>query len=236
MSFFKASKKKEDVQQGGSNHINSSGVYPVTILAPVVSVSKGGSTSVDMFIEHQGQKQMIYGNLRITNNDGSPNKIGAKVFNQLLIIAGLDSVDDPVEVDLPIGKNEEMKTVNALEDLADIEVLMRVQMEYSVWKGDIKEKKVIKGFYRAEDKATAEEIVNGDEGGKGYERDEKYFNNVTYNDGTTPEIIEQWIKDKRPEGTAPSGDESGSSAPKKKAPTFGKKKRFGQKAEESTEE
>ena len=222
MSFFQSSRKAEDVKQGGSNHITSSGVYPVTILAPVVSVSKGGSTSVDLYVDHNGQKQIVYGNLRVTNNDGSPNKIGAKVFNQLMIIAGLDDVADPIEAELPIGKKEAMKTVAVLEDLADVDVLMRVQMEYSVYNGNIQEKKVIKAFFRADDKATAEEIVNETTPGEGYERELKYVDNITFKDGLDQEQVTAWIAGGRQAGGA-SGAAAASSA---KKPSFGKK-RFG---------
>jgi hypothetical protein len=225
MSFATASKKKEDVKQGGSNHITGSGVYPITILAPVVSVSKGGSQSVDLYVEHLGQKQIVYGNLRITNNDGSPNKIGAKIFNQLLIIAGIDDVADPVSEELPIGKKEAMKEVDILEDLCDLEVLMRVQMEYSKYNGNIQEKKIIKAFFRGSDKATAEEIVNEESPGAGYERELKYVNNITFKDDLDEATITQWISDKRPEGTA------GGSGKTEKAPSFGNK-RFGKSKEE----
>lgn len=223
MAFAKASKKAEDVKQSGGAYINASGIYPVNIIAPIVSVSNGGSTSVDMFVDHLKQKQTIYGNLRITNNDGTPNKIGTKVFNQLMIIAGLDDVADPIEAKLPIGKKEAMKDCAVLEDLADIDVLMRVQMEYGAYNGNITEKKVIKGFYRAEDKATAEEIVNESEAGAGFEGDQKYVNNITFKDDVTPEQVEAWIKAKRPNGTAGDAAASGDS---QKAPAFGKK-RFG---------
>lgn len=223
MSFAKASKKQEDVKQGGSNHITASGVYPITILAPVVSVSKGGSQSVDLYVEHLSQKQIVYGNLRITNNDDSPNKIGAKIFNQLLIIAGVDSVADPVSAELPIGKKEAMKEVDILEDLCDLDVVMRIQMEYSVYNGNIQEKKIIKAFFRAADLATAEEIVNEDSPGAGYERELKYVNNITFKDGLDEATITQWISDKRPSG-------SGGSAPEK-APSFGSK-RFGKSSDE----
>ncbi len=222
MSFFKASTKAEDVKQGGSNYITGSGIYPVTILAPVVSVSDGGSTSVDLYVDHAGQKQIVYGNMRITNNDGSSNKIGAKVFNQLMIIADCEEVAEPVEVELPIGKNESMKSVDVLEDLADIDVLMRVQMEYSAYKGNIQEKKVIKGFFRASDNATAEEIVNESDVGQGYEREQKYVDNITYKDGLSADDIQAWISAGRPKGTA-GGDKK---EKKGKAPSFGKK-RFG---------
>lgn len=230
MSFATASKKKEDVKQGGSNHITGSGVYPIRILAPVVSVSKGGSQSVDLYLDHLGQKQICYGNLRTTNNDGSPNKIGSKIFNQLLIIADVDAVADPVSAELPIGKKEALKEVDVLEDLCDIDVLMRVQMEYSKYNGNIQEKKVIKSFFRAEDKATAEEIVNDETPGGGFERELKYVNNITFKDGLDEATITKWISDKRPEGTA--GD-AGSTP--EKAPSFGSK-RFGKKSETSDDE
>jgi hypothetical protein len=226
MSFFNASKKQEDVQQGGSNHITASGVYPVTLLAPVVSISKGGSQTVDLFVRHNGQDQIVYGNLRVTNNDGSPNKIGAKIFNQLLIIAGLDSVADPIDAELPIGKGGAMKECSVLEDLADLDVVMRVQMEYSKYNGNIQEKKIVKSFFRASDNATAEEIVNEETPGAGYEREQKYVNNITFKDGLDEDTIKQWISDKRPEGTA--GDSGNTAA--KEAPNFGSK-RFGKTAD-----
>lgn len=225
MSFAKASRKAEDVKQsGGGKYIGGSGIYPVKILAPFVSVSNGGSQSVDLFVEHNGQEQVVYGNLRVTNNDGSRNDIGSKIFNQLLIIAGIDDVADPVEGELPIGKDGKPKEAAILEDLCDIEVLMRIQMEYSAWNGNIQEKKIIKGFYRPGDCATAEEIVNETEPGKGYANDQKYVDNVTYHNDLTAEQIEQWIKDKRPKGTA--GDAAASGEDKKSPPKFGKK-RFG---------
>lgn len=224
MSFAKASKKQEDVKQGGSNHITGSGVYPIALLAPVVSVSKGGSTSVDVFCDHLGQKQIVYGNLRITNNDGSPNKIGAKIFNQLLIIAGVDDVAEPIDAELPIGKNGAMKDCSVLEDLADLDVHMRIQMEYSLYNGNIQEKKVIKAFFRGADMATAEEIVNEDTPGAGYERELKYVNNITFKDGLDEATIAKWISDKRPSGTG-----GGGSAPKE-APSFGSR-RFGKSDE-----
>jgi hypothetical protein len=194
-----------------------------------------------MFVDHNKQKQVIYGNLRVTNNDDSPNQIGAKIFNQLMIIADLEDVADPIEAELPIGKKEAMKPCAVLEDLADIDVLMRVQMEYGAWNGNITEKKVIKGFYRADDKATAEEIVNETEAGVGFASDQKYVNNVTYKDDVTPEQVEAWIAAKRPKGTA---DDAAGSAPaaksggKKaaKAPAFGSKRFGGKKAADAEAE
>ncbi len=231
--FAKRSTKQEDVKQSSSNYINSSGIYPITIIVPFVDTSEEGSSVVNLYIEHQGQKQSLFGNMRVTNkNDenGDPvtNTIGMRIFNQLLVIADTDAAD-PVEAELPIGKKEAMKDVAILEDLQDIEVLIRVQMEYSNWKG-IQEKKVIKGFYRLEDGATAEEIVNDSEVGKGIKADENYVDNITYKDDLTPEDIAAWVAGGRGKGGASSGAaKSSSSAASKKAKPAFTKKRFGKK-------
>lgn len=212
-------------QSAGSAYLTSSGAYPVNIVAPFASVSKGGSTSVDLFVEHEGQKQVIYGNMRVTNNDGSNNAIGAKVFNQLMIIADVEEVSEPTEAELPIGKNGADTDVGVLEDLADIDVILRIQMEYSVYLSNIQEKKVIKGFYRAEDNASAEEIVNDTDVGIQYEKDSKFFENVTYKDGLDADAVSAWVAAGRPKGTG--GGTSAASAPAAKKPAFGKKKSFG---------
>lgn len=232
MSFFKAKKSAEDLaQSSGSNYLNASGCYPVNIVAPFVSVGQKGSTSVDLYLEHAGQAQVIYGNMRVTNNDGTENVIGAKVFNQLMIIADVEEVGEPVDAELPIGKKGAGTDVGVLEDLADIDVILRMQMEYSAWNGNIQEKKVIKGFFRAEDMASAEEIVNETEPGVQYAKEGKYFEHVTYKDGLDAETIEAWIAAKRPKGTAGKGAATGG-APAGKKPTFGKKKTFGAKKDD----
>lgn len=226
MSFFKASKDKKDLEQSSaSNYLNASGCYPINIIAPFASASRNGSVSVDMYIDHKEQKQVIYGNLRITNNDGTTNAIGSKIFNQLMIIADVDDVSEPIDATLPIGKSGADTDVGVLEDLADIDVILRLQMEYSVYNGSIQEKKVIKGFFRAEDMASAEEIVNETEAGVQYAKEEKYFTNITFKDGLDAEAIEAWIAAKRPKGTA--GGSAGGGAAATKKPSFGKKKSFG---------
>lgn len=225
MSFFKTSKDKKDVEQGGTGYITASGCYPVNIVAPFVSVSKNNSTTIDLFIDHEDQKQVLYGNLRITNNNGDTNKIGYKIFNQLAVIAGVDDISDPVDAELPIGKNGADTDVAVLEDLADLDVILRVQMEYSVWNGSINEKKVIKGFYRAGDNASAKEIVSGTEPGVQYTKDTKYFDHVTYDDNLSEEEVAKWISDGRPKGTAGKSNSAATSKPK-----FGNKSKFGSKS------
>ena len=220
MSFFDVKKNAEDVKQSDGAYINRSGMYEVIVLAPTVSVSKNGATTVDLFVNHDGKEQIVYGNMRLTNNNGDENKIGSKTFNQLVIIADVDNVADPVEMDLPIGKKGADKSAAVLEDLMDIEAIVRIQMEYSLWNNAIQEKKIIKGFYR-NDKASAEEIVMETDIGVQYEKDLAYADNVTYKDDLTEEDIIAWVKGGRKGNT-------GASAATSKKPSLGKK-RFGEK-------
>ena len=223
MSFFKASVKKEDIASGGnSKYINKSGAYAVNLIAAFASAGRNGGTSIDLFVDNEGQQQTIYGNLRIANNNGERNEIGSKTFNQLLVTNGIEEVSDPVDAELPIGKKGANKDAAVLEDLTDLDIVVRIQQEYGVWNNNITEKQVIRGFYRAADFASAEEIVNNSEFGVQYENDSKFFNDVTYNDGLDSDSVQDWIAAKRPKGTA-----SGSSSEAPKKPAFGKKKSFG---------
>ena len=83
MSFAKKSVNKEDLKQSASAYITQSGIYPVTVLAAFVDEGDQGSQVVNLFVEHEGQEQVIYGNMRVTNNGGAENAIGMKLFNQL---------------------------------------------------------------------------------------------------------------------------------------------------------
>jgi len=225
-SFFKAKVDAESIKEdvGGGKYISKSGLYDINIVAPFVVTGNGEVMGVDFFVEYNGQKQPLYGNLKLTNKDGSSN-FGSKIFNKLLIVAGFEEIADPVDGELPMGKKGAMKDAAILEDLADLDVKVRVQMEYSVYNGNISEKTVIKGFYRAEDGASAEEIVNEADFGTQLEKDTPYAENVTYKDGLDAEQIASWIAAKRPKGTAGGGAAASTTT---KKPSFGKKS-FGKK-------
>ena len=214
MSFFQVNVTEAAKASEGGNYINQSGVYPVTIKQVIVDYNDSGARTLNFYVDHNGTEQVLYGALKLDNNDGTPN-FQAPLFNKLCVIAGLDSVQDPEEATLPIGKEGADKDVAVLPDFQDLEVQIWVQMEYHVYNGSIKEKKVITGFYRA-DGASADEIINETEIGVRFEKDSKYHNNTSYKDGLTAESIATWIADGRKEGTA------GGSKPAAPKPTFGK--------------
>ena len=218
MAFHKTKNKAEDVKDGGnSKFINKSGIYPVTLIAPFVDENDQQSVVVNLAVNHDGQDQAIYGNMSLSNNGGGDNEIGLELFNKLCVVVGFDGdVSEPVAGELPVGKKGADKELAVLADLADHEIMIRVQQEYSLFQGKIQEKQVLKGFYTAEG-ATAAELVNESEVGVQLEKDRAYENNITYKDGLDAEQIATWISGGRKDGTG------GAAA---KDPSF-KKKKFG---------
>lgn len=231
MAFFKKKTDAESTTEftggGDSKYISHSGMFPVNIIVPFVNAGNEQATAIDLYVEYNEQKQVVYGNMSYTNKNGSDNKIGQDIFNKLVILSGVEEVSDPVEAELPIGKKEAMKDAAILEDLADIDVIMQVRMEYGVWANNITEKTVIKSFFRAEDNATIEEILAAEQGeeivfGTQYAQIAEGADFVTYNDGLTAERVQEWIKAKRPKGTG--GGAAAASGAATKKPSFGKKK------------
>lgn len=219
MAFLTAKTDAASIKESSNTKfINTSGIYPVTVLAPFVDVSKNGSKSVNFLIEHDGQQQTIYSNLTIFNNNGSDNVIGQETLNKLLIIKGIDDIADPVDMALPVGKEGAEVDCAVLEDLCDIECYIKIQMQYSRYNGNIQERKAVTGFYAA-NKASAYEIVNNEEAGTQFAKDEVYASKNSYKDGLDEEQVNAWIAAKRPKGTA------GTTTTKPAA--LGERKRFG---------
>ena len=146
-----------------------------------------------------------------------------KNFNELLVVLGLDGLEDPVEEDLPIGKKEAMKTVNVFEEVEDEEITIKIMNKYSVWNNSIMENNTVAKVYRNSDKATAAEIVNeSDTVGAKYEKDLEYANSTKYDDGLTEADVTNWIKNKRPKNTAGSSTATTKPNFKKPMKKFGK--------------
>ena len=230
MSFFTTNKTADatsEFQGSGSKYISTSGMFPVTVLAPFVNNGNDKATAIDLFVDYNEQQQVIYGNMSYTNKDGGANKIGQEIFNKLVILADVENVSDPVDMDLPIGKKGADKTVAVLEDLMDVEVIMQVRMEYGIWNNNITEKTVIKSFFRASDNASVAEILANEEGkevvfGTQFATIAEGADYVEYKDGLDEEKVQAWIKAKRPKGTGTRGSATSATATKK--PSFGKRK------------
>lgn len=205
--MFKISTDKSAISSGsGSNYINKSGIYPVTIKFASVDVSASGAKSVNFNVDLNGSNQTIYGPY-VYAKDGSPLEIGLKLINQLGIIAGLRAGDNPtIEQETHnVGRDNKPQDFDVITDFTDLEVQMRVQFEYDKYNNDITEKKVIKAFFSKEGASAAEIIAqeNGDavKVGTDLEKQQKYAENITYKSGLTAEEVAAWKERKQNNGS-----------------------------------
>ena len=224
---FKVNKSKEAIADGGSmNFIGKSGIYDVVIDFASLAVSSGGAESVNFNIDYNGKKQTVWGPY-VQSKQGKEIAIGANLINKLAIIAGEDDQLTTSEESFPVGKDQEEKEFTIIDQFSDLPVKMRVQEEYSFYKGQIKQKMVIKAFFR-EDGASAEEIVNDSEIGVALLKEQKYADHITYapsskgaNDAPTPEEVAEWAANGYGKGNSSSSTTAKTVAPKKAM--FGKK-------------
>ena len=188
--FFTTKRDAQSLQEQTGDFINKSGIYDVIIKFASVNKGDKGSISIDFNCEYKGSETTFYG-LRLTNNDGSDNFQKA-LFNKLLVILGIDSLNEPTPEDHAVGKDGQVKSFAVLTELSDQPIKIRVQYSYSLYQGNIIERREIKNFYRASDGAVASEVESGKNIGVQLEKDRAYENNVTYNDGLTADIVAQW--------------------------------------------
>ena len=220
------SKNQNDIKdQSGGGFINKSGIYDVTLNYVQVAETKNKAYQLNFNVTHQGMDQTLYGPI-IVNKDGSVNEITQGLLNRLCIIAGMDDGQE-IETETeerPVGKDQKMMEMEIIPELCDLDVKMRVQMEYSMYNDEIQERKNIKAFYR-EDGATAAEAESGEDIGKRLALDEeKYASNITYKDGLTEADVTEWLK-ARASGNA----QASKNTPAPKAATTAKRPMFGKK-------
>lgn len=227
MAFYTVNTDEENIRdyEGESNYIHKSGIYPIIVKRVIVDKSPKGSEFINLWIDYNGQDQPIFQAMRLTNNDGTPN-FGTKLFNKFCVVAGAENgteIADPVPMMVPIGKGGEEKECMVLEQFNDTPMYVRIQMEYSMYDGKIKEQKVARNFFRYEDKATASEIINEvKDKGSQYIKEEEYAEKITYKDGLTEEDVEQYLKERKSGKTDTEKD-------KKPANGFNGKRNFGKK-------
>lgn len=216
------SKNKNDIKDAGDGaFINRSGIYDVTINYVQVAETKNKAYQLNFNVKHKGMDQTIYGPI-LLNKDGGLNEITNNLINRLCIIAGMEDGQEieTETAEYPVGKEQKLMEMDVIPELTDLNVKMRIQMEYSMWNNEIQERKAIKAFYR-EDGATAAEATSGENIGKRLALDEeKYATNVTYKDGLTEADVNEWIKSR-------SSGNSGSSKPAPAAKTTAKRPLFG---------
>jgi hypothetical protein len=197
----------------GDSYISKSGVYDVVIKFASISVSKNGAESVNFNVDYKGNSVTLYGPY-YQDKEGKILEIGAKIINNLAVIAGMSDGDDYIieEEEHAVGKDKKVQTFSVITNFTDLPVKVHVQEEYSINPNtnEIRKSLVIKNFFR-EDGASAKEVVTGKDIGKQLALiEEKYADKVTYKDNLTPEMVEEW--------KASKAKDNNKNAPAKTAP------------------
>lgn len=193
--FFKTDVSASAIkEEEGGKYMSRSGIYDITIKIASVETNEKGANAINFNVDYSGTPTTLYG-LKLDNNDGTANYQRA-IFNKLCVIAGLESIDDPEPQTHKLGKENKEVELMVLSEFEDIECKIRVQEEYSRFNGEIRNRMVIKNFYRT-DGATAEEISKEAQDepvtiGAKLAKDFDYAENVTYKDGLTADDITTW--------------------------------------------
>lgn len=204
MAFFKVNLDTDFIRdsRSGNEYINKAGIYDVKIKNVIVKTNAHGARSLDFVFDYKGSENIIYG-LTLDNNDGSSNFKQA-IFNKACIILGFVEVSDPVKSVIEIGKDRVKTEVLLLKDFCNKEIKVGIKYIYSIYNGEIKEKREIFSFYRASDGATAAEITNKVSELKQMEKDRVYIEKDVLQDGLTEEQVKEWKEAKRKGTPAPA--------------------------------
>jgi len=196
---------------GGSKYINESCLVETTLNYMAESITKNGATQVSFSFGANDTEEptgTIYG-CTILNINGTPN-FGMNIVKSLMIINGLEGLEEPEEESFTFGTKE--VTLKVYQELRDIPVVVRILRSYSKYDGPnsiggISEKLDVKGFYRPGDFATSSEITKGGEPGTAYAKDMEYAAKDYLRDGVTEEQAQAYrdgAKAKREGKAAPA--------------------------------
>jgi len=226
-NLFKVNKTQEAVAEfSGSKYLNKSGIYDVVINFASIEASKAGANAVNFNVTYNGESQVIYGPY-ITDKEGNELRVGMQlVRDKLGVIADIDELTVENEEHI-VGKDKKLQEFAVITNFSDLPIKIRIQEEYSRYKGEITQKMVIKNFFR-DDGAAAEEILNGTEIGKRLAYEEATFaDKVSYlpstkgaTDAPTPEEVAAWKEGKKSAKSAQTPAPTVNSTPNK---LFGKK-------------
>jgi len=188
MAFRKISTKATESEQG-SGYISKSGIYDAHLKGIEVASTTNGATQLNYYFDTVNSFNNI-----VISKDNNPT-FGMDVLDSLGFINGMsdsDTIADPEPTNIKFNKGP--KELNCLPDFLDIDCKVWVQFQYHIWNNEIKEKVVVKRFYRADDNASGSELsgASKDPIGTNYSKDEAYAARAKYDDGLTEEKITEW--------------------------------------------
>lgn len=192
MSFKVNASAEAIADKVSGNWINTSGMYDVVLKHCILS-TKDKRQDITLVVNHNGTDNVLYGCIRLTNNDGSDN-FQKNIFNKLCVVCGMKDGQDmkTKKMQLPIGKAGALKDCEVFVDLEDIPVTLRIVMEYGWWNNSVQQTKAVHNCFRTTDKASAQEMMNGSEFGKQYAVESKYAERNVYKKGIDEKMVQRW--------------------------------------------
>lgn len=214
MAFLQSKVDTQEIKDSSGSFIGKSDIYDLTIKTVSVDQGKNGGVALNFNVDYNGNETVLYG-LRLKNNDGSDN-FQMATFKKLCLLAGAVDAQGDIFVEEPsiethkLGKDQTPTDLAVLTEFSDFQVKIKVQNVYSLYQGEVKQRKEIRGFYRYEDGATPVEVINGVEP-KQYLKDKETVADIL-KDGVTEEQVEEFLSAKS------GGSSTPKSAPAKAAP------------------
>lgn len=175
---------------------NKSGFFEGYIVRASFKETKNGAEQIDFTLatdlKDESTYRTIYG-LTIRNRDKKENIQGMTLMKSLMIVCGLDEVANPVKKQVK-RRNGETVIENVLEDFSNMHIRWKQQREFQMYNNEIKDRLIIRKFYRGVDGATASEIINGVE-------PRQYYLDIEYGvedrfDNVTKEEVDEYLKNK----------------------------------------
>ena len=189
---FSVKADKKSVQT--SEYINKSGLYDLTVnFIQLKKSERSDAMQLVFHVTYQGTKQHLYGPY-ITNKAGELNEVSQKFLNRFFIVCGFsDNTEfETVEKTIFVGKNRKKEETEIIDGIVDQNVIMQIKFGYSRYNGNIQERTDIPEVFRAEDCASAKEIIYKENLGEYYGVvKEKYADAVSYDD-VTPQQVAEW--------------------------------------------
>lgn len=185
------------VGDGGTGKaISKSGLYNVTIAKAYVKLREGTqSKTLTLRVVVDGSEGQSVLFIRQTNNDGKENfeKI---LLDKLLVVCGIEEVKRLIPTKFKYKEKEYFE--DCIQELENKKVIVQVKQEFDKWEGKVTERFKVINFFRADDKATAVEIVEQKDFGKKYESlDSDYVNSTSYRNGVTAKEAEAYLEAQR---------------------------------------
>lgn len=163
------------------------------------------------FANNQANTQTIFQAIIYKKSDGTINPMGQELLSKIAKVTGksLSDINKTLPTQIKIGQNVE--TFDAIAALTGAKLTGKFRQEFGLYNNKLTDKVRLITVFRSSDKASAAEIINQEAGktveiGKQYSIEKSKEILPKYNDGLTPESVEELKKNGYSKQSAPKAD------------------------------